>query len=149
MNKNLFEIIIGSLVLIIAIYFISFAVKKSEVNIQDSYLLNAKFDNAQGIVAGSDIRVSGVKIGSVVDLKLDNHTYQAEVVLSIYDDIKLPGDSSAKIVSDGLLGNKHISIEPGAEEENLKNGNKIEFTQSSVNLEELLSKFIFSSANDD
>ncbi len=105
----------------------------------------AKFDNISGIEAGSDIKISGVKIGTVEDEFLDKKTYRAALKLLINESIKLPTDSSAKISSEGLLGSKFLSIEPGADDEILTDGGEIQFTQSSVNFEELLGKFIFSS----
>ncbi len=144
-NNNYFEIIVGTFVLLCAAFFFFNSFKSSKIDANKSYRLMAKFDNISGIEAGSDIKISGVKIGTVEDEFLDKKTYRAALKLLINESIKLPTDSSAKISSEGLLGSKFLSIEPGADDEILTDGGEIQFTQSSVNFEELLGKFIFSS----
>lgn len=148
MNKtnNLFEIIVGTFVLISAIVFLvgSFG-KSSAGTYQSTYSVTAKFDNVDGISSGSDVKISGIKIGSVNSFNLDNKDFRAVLNLSINSDVKLPYDSSIKVSSEGLLGSKYLSITPGADEEFLQDGDQIDFTQSSVNLEDLLGKFIFNS----
>lgn len=150
MNKtnNSFEIIIGTFVLFCAIFFFFNSFKSSSIKNADGYSLIALFDNADGISIGSDIKISGVKVGTVEDQSLDKKTYRATLKLNISKDVILPSDSSAKIASEGLLGSKYLSIEPGGDEENLKEGDEIRFTQSSVNFEDLLGKFIFSSKSE-
>jgi phospholipid/cholesterol/gamma-HCH transport system substrate-binding protein len=145
MKNNLFEVIIGAFVLVCAAYFFFFSFNKSGVSTSSTYQISAEFENIDGISSGSDVKISGVKIGSVDKQKIDPESYMAVVTLNINNGIRLPSDSSAKIGSSGLLGGKYISIEIGAEEEMLQSGDAIEFTQSSVNLEELLGKFIFNS----
>ncbi|MBL6664426.1 MAG: outer membrane lipid asymmetry maintenance protein MlaD [Rickettsiales bacterium] len=150
MNKtnNYFEIIVGTFVLVCAIVFLAGSFKNSNVTTNsNNYTISAKFNNIDGIAPGSDVKISGVKIGSVKSQDLDPVDFQAKLYLSIDSKIKLPYDSSIKVSSEGLLGSKYLSISPGAEEEYLKDGEQIEFTQSSVNLEELLGKFIFTSDN--
>ncbi|MDX2083700.1 MAG: outer membrane lipid asymmetry maintenance protein MlaD [Rickettsiales bacterium] len=147
-NNNYFEIIVGTFVLFSAIFFFFNSFKNSKVSATKGYYLIAKFDNTDGLAPGSDIKISGVKIGTVTEQFLDQKTYRATLKLAINDQVKLAADSSAKIASEGLLGSKYLSIEPGAEEEILKEGEEIKFTQSSVNLEDLLGKFIFSSNSD-
>ena len=90
----------------------------------------------------------GVKVGSVKSLEIDSKTYQAKAVLFIDAKIKLPTDSSAAIVSEGLLGGKYIALDPGADSEMLKDKGVITQTESSVNLETLLNKFLFSKSED-
>lgn len=150
MNKinNYFEIIVGTFVLFAAAFFLFNSFKSSKVSNSGGYQLIAKFDNIDGLSQGSDVKISGVKIGTVTEQYLDEKTYRATLKLSISDNVKLASDSSAKIASEGLLGSKYLSIEPGADEEMLKAGEEIKFTQSSVNFEELLGKFIFSSNSD-
>ena len=93
---------------------------------------------------GSDVRMSGIKIGSVVAQSLDPQTYRAIVRLSVDSAIKLPEDTTARIQSDGLLGNTYMVLEPGGAEEMIPPGGKIRYTQSSVSLENLIGKLIFS-----
>lgn len=144
-NNNYFEIIVGTFVLSCAIFFLITSFKTSSISTSDGYLLIAKFDSSDGISNGSDVKISGVKIGTVEKLSLDKEEFRAIVTLKINEDIKLPIDTSVKVASEGLLGSKYLSITPGADDENLENGEEISFTQSSVNLEDLLGKFIFSS----
>ena len=149
MKNNLFEAIVGTFVLGCAIYFFFFSFSKSGMSTSTTYQLSAKFDNIDGISSGSDVKISGVKIDSVSGEVIDPKTYQAIIKLDINQNIALPKDSSAKILSSGLLGGKYVGLEIGADEEMLKNGEQIQFTQSGVNFEELLGKFIFGSKKED
>lgn len=105
------------------------------------YKLSAEFDKIDGISVGSDVKIGGIKIGTVLEQTLNPETYRAKLVIGVKSDIKLPLDSSAEIASEGLLGGKYVNLTPGAESDMLKDGGAIEYTQSSVNLEELLGKF--------
>ena len=143
-NNNYFEIIVGTFVLFCAIFFFATSFKSAEVGTSGGYEIIAKFDNIDGIKAGSDVKISGVKIGTISDQFLDEKDFRATLKILINDNIKIPTDSSAKISSEGLLGSKYLSITPGGDEEFLSAGEAIQFTQSSVNFEDLLGKFIFS-----
>jgi phospholipid/cholesterol/gamma-HCH transport system substrate-binding protein len=147
MNKtnNYFEIIVGTFVLLCATFFLVSSLKSTKSGNSESYHLFAKFENIDGIAGGSDVKISGVKIGTVESQFLDAKDFRATLKINIAKNIALPADSSAKVASEGLLGSKYLAITPGAQEENLKEGEEIQFTQSSVNLEDLLGKFIFSS----
>ncbi len=147
MNKtnNYFEIIVGTFVLLWAAIFFFTSFNSSQTKTSSGYRLIAKFDNADGIANGSDVKISGVKIGTVESQILDEKTFRAALQLNIPNNIKLPLDSSVKIASEGLLGSKYLAVTPGGDEENLKDGDEIQFTQSTVNFEELLGKFIFNS----
>jgi phospholipid/cholesterol/gamma-HCH transport system substrate-binding protein len=147
MNKsnNYFEIIVGSFVLLCAVFFFFSSLKSAKLNSSGGYHLIAKFENIDGISGGSDVKISGVKIGTVESQFLDEKDFRATLKLNLDSSVKLPLDSSAKVSSEGLLGSKYLSITPGGDEENLKDGEEIRFTQSSVNFEDLLGKFIFSS----
>jgi phospholipid/cholesterol/gamma-HCH transport system substrate-binding protein len=90
------------------------------------------------------VRMAGVRVGSVVDAVIDPKTYLAVVTLTVQDNLRLPRDSSAQITSDGLLGSEYVSLGPGGDEKMLAPGQDITITQSAVNLEQLLGKFIFS-----
>ncbi|MBM3579960.1 MAG: outer membrane lipid asymmetry maintenance protein MlaD [Alphaproteobacteria bacterium] len=143
-NSNYFEVIVGTFVLLCTAFFFFNSFRSAKVSSSTGYFLIAKFDNADGLNAGSDVKISGVKIGTVEEQILDLKTFRAALRLNINKSVELPSDSSAKIVSEGLLGSKYLAITPGGDDENLKNGDEIQFTQSSVNFEELLGKFIFS-----
>ena len=146
MNKshNYFDFLIGTIVLLFAIGFFSYSFKSSKISTGSGYNIIAKFENADGITIGSDIKIAGIKVGTIIEQNLDEKTSKANLKMNIASNIKIPADSSAKIASEGLLGAKYISISIGGDEEILKNDQEIYFTQSSVNFEELLGKFIFS-----
>lgn len=143
-NNNYFDFIIGTFVILCAGLFFLNSFKSAKVSDSDGYFLIAKFDNINGISGGSDVKISGVKIGTVIDQFIDEKTFRATIKFSINDKIKLPSDSSAKIVSDGLLGSKFLEINPGSQEDLLNEGDELIFTQSSVNFEDLLARFMFS-----
>lgn len=144
MQKNILETIMGAVVLAIAAIFLAFAYNGSGVRVEAGYTVKANFDNASGIGLGSDVRIAGVKIGTVSNLILDPKTYEAMASLQIRNDTQIPKDSSAAIVSSGLLGEKYIQLTAGGDDKMLTDGGKIDFTQSAVNLEELIGKFMFS-----
>lgn len=143
--KNVFEIIVGFLVIFIAVIFSYFVYQTSEQKLDkhNQYVINANFDNADGIKVGSEVKISGVIIGKVISQILDYDTYSAQVKFLVDKKIKLPEDSSVQIVSSNILGDKYISITPGTEEKVLADEDTIEFTQSSINLEGMISKFMF------
>jgi phospholipid/cholesterol/gamma-HCH transport system substrate-binding protein len=146
MNRNIIETISGAVVLAVAAGFFAFAYQGSETGMQqgDGYTVKAKFANAAGISIGSDVRVGGIKVGVVKDMTLDPESYEAVAHLFLSKNNKIPADSSAAIASSGLLGDKFIALAPGGDDRMLKEGSTIQFTQSSVSLEELIGKFVFS-----
>ncbi len=148
MRRNVIETIMGGLVLVLAVVFLAFAYTRSGMTRATGYEVGARFNRVDGLAVGSDVRMSGIKIGTVVDLRLDPETYAAVVRLSLQDDIKLPTDSNAKILSDGLLGDNYVLLEPGADEAVIEPGGDIEYTQDPVNLVELVSRYIFSSGEE-
>ena len=145
MKRNAIETIIGAVVLVVAAVFVVFAYSSADIGAVRGYEVTAKFDRVDGVRDGTDVRLSGIKVGSVVSERLEPETYFAVLTLSIENSIKLPTDTSAKIVSDGLLGGKYVALEPGADETMLKNGSEITHTQSAINIEDLVSRYIFSS----
>jgi phospholipid/cholesterol/gamma-HCH transport system substrate-binding protein len=144
MTRNLLETLLGAVVLIVAIVFLIFAYDSSQVGGGDGYELIARFDRVDGLEKGSDVRISGIKVGSVIDQTLDPESFRAEVVFTVRDDVELPLDSSAAVVSNGLLGGKYLQLVPGGELDVLKPGEEITLTQSAVNLEDLIGQAIFS-----
>ena len=151
MKKNILETIVGAFVLIIAIYVgIIFISKSSNFkSSKDEFSLLAKFENADGIEQGSDVKIGGVKIGTILNKSVDYKSYNAILKFSIDKNLKIPDDSTAKIDSSGLLGDKHLSIVPGGSENMLALNEEIKYTQSSVNLETLIGKMIFSTKSTD
>ena len=143
--KNIFETVIGFLVLFIAGSFTYFAYQSSgdKLDKQNQYVLVANFDSADGLKVGSDVKISGIAVGKVVYQGIDYDTYSAVVKMALDRKVKLPEDSSAQIFSSGLIGDKYIALIPGTEEKMLQDEGTIEFTQSSVNIEGLISKFVF------
>jgi phospholipid/cholesterol/gamma-HCH transport system substrate-binding protein len=144
MKSNTFEAIIGALVITLSIVFLYFGFSSIKLNKSDNYNISALFNRIDGIKIGSDIRMSGIKIGTVSKQELDNTSFEAKVSMSIDSKILIPDDSSAKITSDGLLGSNYISIEPGGSDIFLSNGEEIFFTQGSVDLIGLVGEALFS-----
>ncbi len=144
MASNAAETLIGAAVLAAAGGFLVYAAQTADIGGVGSgyYELNAAFRKASGVSVGADVRVSGVKVGTVASLELDPKTYQAIAGLSIRTDVNIPEDSAVKITSDGLLGGSYIAIDPGASEFLAEDGGTLEFTQGSVDLIELLSKAV-------
>ena len=134
-RSGIFETIIGLIVVVVAVLFMVYAYGVSGKTVgRDQYRLDAVFGRVDGVSVGSDVRIAGVKVGSVSANQLDFNTYEANVQLAIDGGVPVPDDSVAKVVSDGLLGGAHIAIEPGASEEILREGDKITITQGSVDL---------------
>jgi phospholipid/cholesterol/gamma-HCH transport system substrate-binding protein len=138
------EVLTGAIVLVVAIGFMAFAIAHSGRTAGSGYSLQARFDHIDGLNVGGDVRIAGVKVGTVTETHIDPKTFSAIVSLTVRDGIELPKDSAASIVSESLLGGKYISLSPGGDDTVLKPGQAIAITQSSVSLEELLGKFIFS-----
>jgi phospholipid/cholesterol/gamma-HCH transport system substrate-binding protein len=143
MSRNLLETLLGAIVLIVAIGFLLFAYNTSQVEREGGYELIARFDKVDGLERGSDVRISGIKVGTVIDQSLDPETYRAEVRFSLREDIQLPADTSAAVVSNGLLGGKYLALVPGGDIEMLGPGGEVTLTQSAVNLEDLIGHMIF------
>lgn len=146
MGKNLVETLMGAVVLVVAGMFLVFAYSTADIRPVRGYAVTAKFQSIDGVRLGTDVKLAGIKVGSVVGQALDPQTYEAVLTLSIDAHIKLPRDTSAQITSEGLLGGTYIALSPGAEDRMLAAGGEIRHTQSPVNLVQLLGRFIFNSA---
>jgi phospholipid/cholesterol/gamma-HCH transport system substrate-binding protein len=145
MKQNLMETAVGALVIAIALGFFIFMYSTTGVGKgSGGYHLTAKFKNVEGINVGSDVRMSGIKIGSVTNQSLDSKTFDAILTFAIDPTIKLPDDSTAKITSEGLLGGKFIALEPGGSETILADGGTITYTQGALDLWALVSDYMFS-----
>ncbi len=142
MSTRLGETVIGFIVLLVAASFALFVSRSIGTSTKgNSVDFIASFASVGSITTGTDIRLAGVKIGTVTDISLDHETYDADVTLHVQSSIPIPEDSVAKIVSDGLLGAAYVSIEPGAEDEMLSAGAHFEYTQGAVDLLGLLGQF--------
>ena len=134
-RSGFFETIVGAIVIAIAAAFLAYAYGASGKGVgRDHYRLGAVFGRIDGVTVGSEVRIAGVKVGSVTANSLNSNTYEANVELAIDRGVPIPEDSVAKVVSDGILGGAHIAIEPGAAEDMLREGDKITITQGSVDL---------------
>ena len=149
MRRNMIETVMGGLVLLVAVAFVVFAFRSVSLTNGggDGYHVTVDFTDASGVTAGTDVRMAGVKIGTVIDQRLNPQTYFAEVTLGISDSVRLPTDTSARIIPDGLLGGNYVALEPGGSEQYIANGGRILYAQGSVNVVDLLGRFIFSAAN--
>ena len=142
MADSVAETVIGAVVLATAAGFVLYAGQTSGLQVAgDSYELGASFRSADGIVVGTDVRLAGIKVGTVTDLELDPESYQALATFTMRDDLRLPEDSDVKVASEGLLGGSFLEITPGASEFMLADGDMILNTQGSINLLNLLSRF--------
>jgi phospholipid/cholesterol/gamma-HCH transport system substrate-binding protein len=144
MSRNIIETLLGAVVLIVALGFLTWAYGRSDAGDPGGYVLTAKFDRVDGLEVGGDVRISGIKVGRVLAEQLDPETYRAEVRFSVKDGVELPTDSSAAIVSTSLLGGRYLALVPGGDVEMLKDGDEITLTQSAVNIEDLIGRYIFS-----
>ena len=148
MKRNIIETVLGGIVLVVAVGFIVFAFRSAGLTSgAGGYEVTAEFDDASGLSPGTDVRMAGVKIGTVVSQRLDPETFFAKVVLWIDDSIELPTDTSARIVPEGLLGGNFVELEPGGDIETIAPGGEVEFTQGAINVVDLLGRFVFGSAD--
>lgn len=144
MQSNLVETLIGAIVVVIAGVFLFYGYSNSGMRSAGGYHVKAEFDRVDGLANGSDVRLSGIKVGTVVGQAIDQTNYQAVVTMSLAPDVKIPDDSSARITSEGLLGSNYIALSPGGSEEYLADGGEISFTQGSVDLMGLIGQAVFS-----
>lgn len=143
MKNSLVETLVGAAVIVLAAGFFTFAYTTGDVGKgTGGYTVIAEFENAAGISTGSDVRMSGVKVGIVLAQDLDPASYQAVLKLSVDPKVKLPADSTAKITSEGILGGNFVALEVGGSETMIKDGGKIENTQGSIDLFGLIGQFI-------
>ena len=145
MRGNVIETVMGAVVLVVAALFLVFAYKTSQLRTVSGYEVSADFSRIDGIHQGSDVRISGVKVGTVLADDLDPKTFLARIRMSIDPAIQLPEDTVAQVTSSGLLGDKYLSLVPGGSDKVIAPGGKIKYTQSSVSLENLIGQMIFSS----
>lgn len=144
MKNSTVETLIGTAVVAIAAAFFIYAYQASERGgTAGSYRVSAEFDNAEGVSIGTDVRVAGVKVGSVVDFTLNPENFQANVRMELDPKVQLTEDASAKVTAEGLLGSKFISLEQGGAETMLAEGGVISNTQGAVDIWSLISQAMF------
>ena len=149
MASSAAEALIGAVVLAVAGGFLVYAANTADVSLGgEGYELTADFRAAEGLNVGSDVRISGVKVGSITSVGLNEKNYFASVSMAMRDEVKVPEDSIAKIASEGLLGGAFIAIDPGASDFMLEPGAEFDHTQGSVNLIDLVGKAIQGSTSE-
>jgi len=144
MKGNVIETVIGAVVIVIAVAFFTYVYQTADLRAgSGGYEVTARFQSVDGITTGSDVRMAGIKIGSVTSQELDAQTYEAILTMALDEEVRLPIDSSAKITSDGLLGDRYLVVEPGGDEQMLADGGTIDYTQSALDLFGLIGQFLF------
>jgi phospholipid/cholesterol/gamma-HCH transport system substrate-binding protein len=145
-KRSLAELLTGAVVLLVAGGFLVYAVTGSGRSLTGGpgITLTARFDRIDGLGAGADVRLAGVKVGQVVAQRIDPETFLAVLTLRVDAGLRLPSDTSAEIQSESLLGGKYVALVPGGSERMLAAGGEITITQSAISLESLLGRFIFS-----
>ena len=151
MQKKSFDFWVGLFVLAGAAALLFLALQAgnmSSLSFQKTYEVVTRFDNIGGLKPRAAVKSAGVVVGRVSNISFDDKTYQATVTLQLEQRYQFPKDSSAKILTAGLLGEQYIGLEPGGDTQNLAQGDRIKMTQSAVVLENLISQFLFSKAAD-
>lgn len=144
MGSKTFETLIGAVVIAVAVGFFVFAYGKADVARVQGYSVTADFATVGGLKPGADVRMSGIKIGSVTDLVLGEPPFFGAVVtLSLREGLQLPDDSSASISAEGLMGGSFVQISPGGSDTLLADGGSIEYTQPAVDLMDMISRAMF------
>ena len=143
MRRNAIESVMGAVVLLVAGGFVFFAYDMAQVKAVQGYEVTALFYKIGGLNEGSDVRISGIKVGTVIDHELDAESYDARVRMTITREVKLPVDTVASIASEGLLGGKYVRLEPGTDKSYIKDGGTITKTKDFRSLEDQVGEIIF------
>jgi phospholipid/cholesterol/gamma-HCH transport system substrate-binding protein len=148
MIENKGEVLVGGIVVGIAIAFTVYVMQVAGISTgSSSYHIHAAFRSAEGVKVGTDVRLAGVKVGTVAVLSLDSETYKAKSTLAIDQDVLIPDDSSLAVASEGLLGGNFVEVVPGASFDYLAAGDEIVDTQGSISLIQLMMRFVSGNAN--
>ncbi|MDQ2095333.1 outer membrane lipid asymmetry maintenance protein MlaD [Rhodalgimonas zhirmunskyi] len=149
MSENKTEVVVGGLVLAVALGFVVYAGQATGLaKGRTGYPLTASFRSIEGVTVGTDVRLSGVKVGTVTDIALNHETYRADTTFTVGEGIKVPDDSSVVISSEGLLGGNFVEIYPGGSLFFFEPGDEILDTQGSVSLISLLLKYVGGGADE-
>ncbi len=143
MRRNAIETVMGAVVLLVAGGFVFFAYDMAQVKAVEGYEVTALFYKIGGLNEGSDVRISGIKVGTVIDHRLDSESFDARVRMTITREVKLPLDTVASIASEGLLGGKYVRLEPGTDKSYIKDGGTITKTKDFRSLEDQVGEIIF------
>ena len=149
MQRKSLDIWVGLFVLLGAVALMFLALKAgnmSSFSFEKTYTVSSRFDNIGGLKPRAPVKSAGVVVGRVGDISFDDQDYRALVTLQLQERYKFPKDSSAKILTSGLLGEQYVGLEPGGDEANLTAGDQIKMTQSAIVLENLISQFLYSKA---
>jgi len=143
MIENKSEVLVGGVVVGIAVAFAIYVMQVSGISTApSSYKIHASFRSAEGVTVGTDVRLSGVKIGTVTELSLDSQTYKAQSTMAINQNVLIPDDSAMTVASEGFLGGTYVEVVPGASFDYLVAGDEIVDTQGSINLIQLMMRFV-------
>ena len=149
MKKNYFELATGITVILLSFIFITFVIKITNKGVgQKTYILNAIFENIEGINVGTKIKIGGTEIGKVSNIKLEKD-YSINVKLAINNGIKIPLDSSIKISTSGIMGGKYLKVIIGGDDTYLKKGDYFEFAESTLDLEDMITRFMLNKVSDE
>ena len=143
MRRNAVETVLGAVVLLVAGMFVYFAYNTAQVKAIDGYNIKASFFKIGGLTTGSDVRINGIKVGTVTNARLDPETFDAVIEMSIKSDIKLPTDTIAAIGSEGIVGGKYVRITPGSAKETISENGSISETKDFRSLEDQVGEIIF------
>ena len=147
MQRNTLETLIGAIVLATAIGFVTLVYEAADIQGDGGFEIIAEFGSTGGLSVGDDVRISGIKVGRIIEHSLDPVTYNARIAMSIAPDVQIPADTSARITAASLLGGNYLELLPGADSEMLASGAVIYDTRDPVSISDLLGKMVFSSGN--
>lgn len=149
MKRNPIETIMGAVVLAVAGMFLALAYSSAQVATTEGYEVRASFLKVGGLQVGSDVRISGINVGTVSKQTLDRESYEAEVMMVIDPSVSIPVDTVAAIVGDGLLGGKYVDLRPGQSDQAIVDGGKITNSLDFQSLEDLVGEIIFLATSGD
>ncbi len=143
MRRNMVETVLGGVVVLVAAGFVLFAMRTAEIREPEGYSVTARFLKVGGLEPGSDVRISGVKVGTITSRELDAASFEAVVTMTLASKIQLPADTEAVITGEGLLGGKYLRLIPGQDTEIIAAGGELERTRDFKSLEDSVSEIIF------
>ena len=148
MSRNTIETVMGAVVLLVAGVFLWLAYSVTDIRPSEGITVKAEFGAIGSLNVGDDVRISGIRVGKVLETELNTQTFGAMVTLSLDDRISLPSDSAARIAASSLLGGSYVDIIPGFEEDYIAEGDMIYDTRDPVSLTDLLGKAVFAAGGD-